>query len=126
MKIAKKVVPFYIDERGEMSYILNSETIITSVLLITSKKGSVRANHYHKKDAHYAYVLEGEMEYTYQKVGSEKKQSVIVSKGEVVYSPPMTIHAMRFLEDSVFLALTTESRDQKIYEKDTVRIKIIE
>lgn len=126
MKIVKKVEPFHIDERGEMSYILDHETSIISVLLITCRKGSVRANHYHKKDSHYAYLLEGKMEYTYQKVGSKKKQSIIVSKGEIVYSPPMTIHAMRFLEDSQFLALTTERRDQEKYEQDTIRVKIIE
>lgn len=126
MDIIKKVEPFYIDERGEMSYVLDHETSISSVLIITCKKGSIRANHYHKKDSHYAYLLEGSMEYTHQKVGSKKKETVTVKKGEIVYSPPMTMHAMRFLEDSVFLALTTESRDNKKYEKDTVRVKIIE
>lgn len=125
MKIVKKVSPFHIDKRGEMSYILDRETSITSALLITCKKGSIRANHYHKKDSHYAYMLEGKMEYIYQKVGSEKKQTVIVKKGEVVYSPPMTMHAMRFLQDSVFLALTTEKRNKKLYEEDTVRVNIL-
>lgn len=126
MQIVKKVEPFHVDKRGEISYVLDSNASITSVLLITCKKGSIRANHYHKKDSHYAYLLEGKMEYTYQEVGSKKKQSIIVSKGEIVYSPPMTIHAMRFLEDSRFLALTTESRDKEKYEEDTVRIKLIE
>lgn len=126
MKIVRKVEPFHIDERGEMSYILDRETPITSVLLITCKKGSIRANHYHKKDSHYVYILEGKIEYTYQEVGSKKKQSVVVNKGEVVYSPPMTMHAMRFLEDTVMLAFTTESRNQKKYENDTVRINLIE
>jgi quercetin dioxygenase-like cupin family protein len=126
MKIVRKVKPFHVDERGEMSYILDRKTNITSALLIASKKGSVRANHYHKKDSHYVYLLEGKMEYTYQEVGSKKKQSIIINEGEVVYSPSMVIHAMRFLEDSVFLALTTESRNKKKYEEDTVRVKIIE
>lgn len=126
MKIVKKVEPFHVDERGTMSYILDREAITTSTLLITSKKGSVRANHYHKKDSHYVYLLEGKIEYTYQEVGSKKRQSVVVNKGEVVYSPPMTIHAVRFLEDTVMLALTTESRDQEKYENDTVRIKLVE
>lgn len=126
MKIVRKVEPFHIDERGTMSYILDHAAIITSALLITSKKGSVRANHYHKKDSHYVYLLEGKMEYTYQGVGSKKRQSVIVNKGEVVFSPPMIMHAMRFLENTVFLTLTTESRNQKKYENDTVRIKLIE
>jgi len=35
------------------------------------------------------------------------------------------IHAMRFLQPSVFLAFATESRSQEDYEADTVRIELI-
>ncbi|MEK7502006.1 MAG: cupin domain-containing protein [Patescibacteria group bacterium] len=127
MKIIKKIKPFFIDERGEMSYLLDNANNITSVLYITCKKGAVRANHYHKKDTHYSYMVNGSMEYTYQDVKAKnaKKHKIIVKKGEIVESPPMTIHAMRFLEDSSFIALTTESRDRKKYEKDTVRVKLV-
>lgn len=126
MKHLKKVKPFHQDKRGEMSYLLENEISVKSVLLITCKKGSIRANHYHKKDSHVAYMLKGSMEYVYQKVGSKKKNSIIVKKGETVYSPPMIVHAMRFLENSAFLAITTEVRDQKKYEEDLVRVKLIE
>jgi quercetin dioxygenase-like cupin family protein len=127
MKLLKKVKPFFADERGEMFHLLDKKTPITSVLLITSRKGAIRANHYHKKDTHYSYLLSGSMEYTYRDLGGKntKKKSVIIKKGEIVETPPMTEHAMRFLEDSVFLALTTEERDQKKYEKDTVRVKLV-
>lgn len=128
MQYVKTIKPFHVDERGEMSYLVDDKTPITSVLLITSKKGAIRANHYHKKDTHYAYMLVGKMEYTYQDLKSKvkKKKAVIVKKGDIVYTPPMTIHAMKFLEDSVFLAITTKERDQKKYEKDTVRVELIE
>ena len=127
MKFIKKIKPFHVDERGEMSYLLNNASKITSVLYITCRKGAIRANHYHKKDTHYSYMLSGSMEYTYQdaKDKNAKKHTVIVRKGEVVESPPMTMHALRFLEDSAFIALTTESRDQKKYEKDTVHVKLV-
>jgi|SRR3989344_2613792 len=127
MKFIKKIKPFHVDERGEMSYLLNNENNITSALYITCKKGAIRANHYHKKDTHYSYMLTGSMEYTYQdaKDKNAKKHTVIVGKGEVVESPPMTMHAMKFLEDSTFIALTTESRDQKKYEKDTIHVKLV-
>ena len=35
----KKVKPFYTDERGELSYLLDEETKITNALLVTCKKG---------------------------------------------------------------------------------------
>ena len=127
MKIVRKIKPFHQDERGSLSHLLEDEEPITSAVLITSKKGSVRANHYHKKDTHHVYMIEGTMEYTYKNVNNKsgRKKTIIVKKGEVVTSPPLTIHAMKFLEDSVCLALTTEPRNSKQYEKDTVRVQLI-
>ncbi|MBI2140916.1 hypothetical protein HYU16_00680 [Candidatus Woesearchaeota archaeon] len=126
-----RIRPEFADERGEISKILDDgKTVIRSVLLITCRKGSVRANHYHKKDWHYAYLLSGKMEYTEQPVDSNgnlkgKKESVVIEAGDMVLSHPMTVHAMRFVEDSVFLALATESRSQRAYEEDTVRVRLI-
>jgi len=42
----------------------------------------------------------------------------------LVLTHPGIIHAMEALEDTVFWAITTEGRDQKKYEGDTVRINI--
>lgn len=121
-----KVKPFHVDDRGEMSYLLDEEVPITSALLITSKKGTVRANHYHQKDSHYCYLLKGKMEYHEKGLEKDaKKEKVIVNAGEVIYTPPQKIHAMKFLQDSVFIALTTESRERGKYEKDLVRIKLV-
>lgn len=127
MKIIKKIKPFFTDERGEMSYLLDNKGSIKSALLITSKKGSVRANHYHKKDAHYTYLLKGKMDYTYQNAKDKysKKKTLRAGEGDMLYTPPMTIHAMKFLENTVFIALTTEKRMQSTYEKDTIRIKLL-
>ena len=127
MKYVRKIKPFHVDERGEMSYLLDYEIKITSALLITCKKGAIRANHYHKKDTHYSYMIKGEMEYYYRDAHAKSKKlnKVIVKEGEIVESPPMTIHAMRFTKNSAFLALTTEPRDQKKYERDTIRVKVI-
>ncbi len=126
MKIMRNIAPDFTDERGDIIKLLDDgKTNIKSVLLITCNKGAVRANHYHKHDSHYAYILSGSMEYTEQNLDNKKTESATVKKGDLVYTPPMTAHAMRFLEDSVFLALATESRHHEAYEDDTVRIKII-
>lgn len=128
MKLFKNIQPEFIDERGEIMKILDDgKTVIKSVLIITSKAGSVRANHYHKKDSHYCYMLSGKMEYTEQPINENgfKKETAVVEVGDMVYTPPLTLHAMKFLEDSSFLTLATESRNQDNYEKDTVRMKLI-
>ena len=128
MKLIKNTRPEFVDERGGITRLLDDgTTAIMSVLLITSKAGSIRGNHYHKKDSHYCYMVSGKMEYTEQAVSTEspEKESAIVEAGDLIYSAPMVIHAMRFLEDSVFLAVATESRHQEAYEEDTVRVKLI-
>ncbi len=128
MKIYKNIKPFFTDERGEMFTLFdNKKTPVTSVLLITCKKGAIRANHYHKKDSHYSYMLSGKMEYTEKPVRGKgaRKKTVVVQAGDMVYTPPMAIHAMKFLEDSVFLALAAQPRNQKAYENDTVRVRLV-
>lgn len=126
MKLIQNVKPFHIDERGEMIYLIE-DAAIRSVLLITCKKGSIRANHIHTKDSHYSYMLKGSMEYLYREGADDKSpiKHVIVKKGEMVYTPPHEAHAMKFSEDSAFLAFTTEKREQKKYEKDLRRVRII-
>lgn len=121
----KKIKP--IDKDGRGSIIRVMEGKITSVLVIPSKKGAMRANHYHKKDSHYVYIVSGKMRYTAKDLSKKrsKKQSVILRAGDLVYTPPMVAHAMEFLEDSMFLALTTERRDKKHYENDTVRLELV-
>lgn len=126
MRMHRKIKPFFEDERGDISHILPDETPITSAILIKSKKGAIRANHYHKKDTHHVYMIKGKMKYTYKKNSTGySKREIIVSEGEVITTPPLTTHAMEFLEDSVFIALTTEARDRKKYEEDTVRTKFV-
>ena len=113
------------DKRGSIIKVMEGK--ITSVLVIPSKKGAVRANHYHKRDTHYVYMVSGKMRYTIKDLIKKRarKQSVILKAGDLVYTPPMVAHAMEFLEDSVFLALTAERRDQKHYENDTTRIDLV-
>lgn len=127
MKYIKKVKPFHVDERGEMSHLLDSKIPITGAVLITCKKGSIRANHYHKTDTHYSYMLKGKMAYYYRSLNTKDKKlhKVIVKEGDVVHTPPKMLHAMKFLEDSVFIALSTEPRSRRTYERGTVRVKLI-
>lgn len=122
----KKINPFFADARGEISNLITDKVNIKSILLLTCKKGAIRANHYHTKDMHYSFMIKGKMEYVSKDLDSKSKpEIVIVSKGEMVYTPPMKVHAMRFLEDSIFIAFATEPRGKNDYEEDLTRVKII-
>jgi quercetin dioxygenase-like cupin family protein len=112
------------DTRGEIVPLVDAP--MQSAVIITSKKGTVRANHYHKTDWHYCYVLDGCIEYYYRPTGSgETPQRIVVRPGQMFFTPPMVDHAMVFAEDTTFLTLGRNPRDQESYESDVVRIEPI-
>jgi len=49
----------------------------------------------------------------------------IIEPCSLVITPKMIAHAMKFLEDSVMLNLTTGRRDSKNYEEHTKKYKLI-
>ena len=124
-EIIKKIEPAFEDERGKISNIL--EEPITHIAIITSKKGAIRANHYHPDQVQYEYLISGKYE-SYskdlKKKGAEMEKHVI-EPGNLVITPPMIAHAMKFLEDSVMLNLTTGMRDSKSYEQHTKKYELI-
>ena len=127
MKIISKF-PVYKDNRGQIVNIFDftKNNKIKSSLIITSKKDAIRANHYHKTDSHYIYLISGKFEYYEKKLKNNSKiKSITINKGDSINTETGIIHAMKFLEDSIMLVLTTEDRDQKKYAKDIVRIKLI-
>jgi len=114
----------FVDGRGVIQPLV--EEMMRSAVLITSKKGALRANHYHKTDWHYCYVLEGCIEYYHRPTGSTAEPDrLLVRKGEMVFTPPMVDHGMKFPEDTTFLTLSRNPRDQTSYESDLVRIELI-
>ena len=114
----------YIDDRGIVQVLVDFP--VASVLVIDSKAGSVRGNHYHKKGAQYCYLASGCVEYHHRPVGSsESPQVLTVEMGQLFYTPPLVEHAVRFLADSVLYVFSTLNRDQEGYESDVVRVKLI-
>ena len=114
----------FVDARGRIQPIV--DMMMKSAVLIESKAGSLRANHYHKTDWHYCYVLKGRIEYYHRPTGSEEPpEMIVVNEGEMVFTPPLVDHGMVFPVDCTFLTLSRNPRDQEAYEKDVVRIDLI-
>lgn len=114
----------FVDERGFIQILADAP--FASVLLITSKANTIRANHYHKTDYHYCWLQSGSMLYYQRPVGStDAPRALEIKAGQVFYTPPMYEHAMRFLADSVFLCFARNSRQTEAYEADTVRVGLI-
>jgi len=107
------------DERGSIENI--ADGTLGDVAVITSATGAMRANHVHKDDWHLSYMLQGSMNYFWKdEIG--KENIVVVSRGQMVYSPPGTPHKMLFLEASSFIAIAAKNRSSENYESDTTRL----
>ena len=114
----------FVDVRGTINPLV--DRLMKSAVLIESKKGTLRANHYHKTDWHYCYVISGCIEYYHRPTGSEvEPECVIARAGEMVFTAPHVDHGMVFPEDTVFLTLSRNPRDQETYEADVVRIDLL-
>ncbi len=81
------------DARGAIQPLVDED--MKSCVLISSKQGTVRANHYHKTDWHYCYVLEGRIEYYHRPTGSDAPpEKVAVEAGQMFFTPSMVDHSM--------------------------------
>jgi dTDP-4-dehydrorhamnose 3,5-epimerase-like enzyme len=113
------------DERGAIQSLVNFP--MKNMSVITSKKGTVRSNHYHLTDWHYMYVMSGSFDYYYRPTGSSAAPEVIrLTPGEMVFTPPMEDHATVFLEDTQILVMSRNPRDQESYESDVRRIVLVD
>lgn len=111
----------YEDARGIIQPLCDLN--MKSASLIVSKANTWRANHYHKNDWHFIYVLKGSFEYYFRKTNSEEKiKKKIIKKGELLFTGPVVDHAMFYTEETEIIVLSKNPRDQKTYEEDTVRI----
>jgi quercetin dioxygenase-like cupin family protein len=121
--VVKLEKPF-VDSRGSIQPLV--DVMMKSAVLIESKAGSLRANHYHKTDWHYCYVVSGTIEYLHRPTGSDQEpDTILVNEGEMVFTPPMIDHGMKFPVDTVFLTLSRNPRDQESYEADVVRVDMV-
>ena len=115
----------FVDNRGSIQPLV--DLLMKSAVMIHSKAGSLRANHYHKTDWHYCYVIHGKINYYYRELNSKKEpELLVVEKGRMVFTPPLVEHCMKFPEDTLFLTLSRNSRDQETYEADVVRTNLID
>ena len=123
IKFVHKTGKVFRDERGYLLKILDKG--FSSCIEIFSKKGSIRANHYHKKDEHFCYVLKGEILFFYRnrKKGS-KLNYKIMKKGDLFFTTYNQDHLAYFLKTTHFLSYSSRKRTKIDYEKDLVRLNM--
>lgn len=111
------------DERGYIKSIINQPSTNTSIIMCNP--GSVRANHYHIKDWHYMYIIEGSMDYFYFDNSSKKVCYLPLKTDQIIYTPPQEVHATFFNEPTKLVVISYLARDEVSYEADTRRVEFI-
>ena len=108
------------DKRGYIQPISHDHK--GSVVVIDTVPFVQRANHYHKEDYHYCYVISGKIHY-YERPANTNIIPIetIYTAGEMFYTGPMMEHCMYFDVPTTFLTLGGKTRMQEDYEADLVR-----
>lgn len=110
------------DARGTITDVLENNRV-ECVTMLTTVKGGVRGNHYHKKTTQYTYIMKGRVRVFTQVVG-ERVQQRLMRAGDLLITPPKTRHAFVALEDSVYIACAHGPRRSTEYESDTYRLEV--
>jgi hypothetical protein len=114
----------FVNENGFIENILTKPN--NHVSHIFSRKGTVRANHWHRTDWHYAYVVRGRILYFERPVGStEIPKPRVFGPRQCFFSPPNMEHAMLFAEDTDFITMAKNVRLHEQHEADVVRMPFI-
>jgi len=112
--------PAFRDARGEIFDLIEEK--VGHVGLITFVRGAVRANHYHIRSTQYSYVLEGKIKLMISRIDGTRKKEYILGPGTLSSIPPKMVHKYTALTKAKMLDITTLSRNDNGYEKDTVRV----
>ena len=106
----------FIDKRGKISNYELPEPV-NLIGYIESKKGTVRANHFHPIQEQKCLLIKGQFISIYKNLINEKSHKIthIVNEGDLIVTKPNVAHAMVFTKDSIFLNLVRGEREHKNY-----------
>jgi nucleoside-diphosphate-sugar epimerase/SAM-dependent methyltransferase len=106
----------YIDERGKISNHELTEPI-NLIGLIDSKKGTIRANHYHPQQEQKCLFTKGQIIEVFQDIlnPNSPKITQVVNAGQLSIIKPNIAHTMVFTKDTTFLNLVRGEREHDNY-----------
>jgi nucleoside-diphosphate-sugar epimerase len=106
----------FVDDRGTISNHELTEPI-NLIGLIDSKKGTIRANHYHPQQEQKCLFTKGQIIEIYQDIISPNAPKItqVVNAGQMSIIKPNVAHTMVFTKDTTFLNLVRGERDHENY-----------
>ncbi len=104
------------DNRGKISNHELTEPI-NLIGLIDSKKGTIRANHYHPQQEQKCLFTKGQIIEIFQDIinPNSPKITQVVNEGQLSIIKPNVAHTMVFTKDTTFLNLVRGERDHENY-----------
>ncbi len=104
------------DKRGTISNHELTEPI-NLIGLIDSKKGTIRANHYHPQQEQKCLFTKGQIIEVFQDIinPNAPKITQVVNEGQLSVIKPNVAHTMVFTKDTTFLNLVRGERDHENY-----------
>jgi nucleoside-diphosphate-sugar epimerase len=106
----------YVDDRGKISNHELTEPI-NLIGLIESKKGTIRANHYHPQQEQKCLFTKGQIIEIFQDIVNPNAPKItqVVNAGQLSIIKPNVAHTMVFTKDTTFLNLVRGERDHENY-----------
>ena len=106
----------YVDPRGKISNHELTEPI-NLIGLINSKKGTIRANHYHPQQEQKCLFTKGQIIEIYKDIlnPNSPKITQVVNEGQLSIIKPNVAHTMVFTKDTTFLNLVRGEREHDNY-----------
>ncbi len=106
----------YVDNRGVISNHELTEPI-NLIGMIQSKKGTIRANHYHPQQEQKCLFTKGQIIEVFQDIinPNSPKITQVVNEGQLSVIKPNVAHTMVFTKDTTFLNLVRGERDHENY-----------
>jgi len=106
----------FVDSRGIISNHELTEPI-NLIGMIQSKKGTIRANHYHPQQEQKCLFTKGQIIEIFQDIinPNAPKITQVVNEGQLSIIKPNVAHTMVFTKDTTFLNLVRGERDHENY-----------
>tara|TARA_B100000965_G_scaffold137712_1_gene114564 strand:- start:595 stop:3138 length:2544 start_codon:yes stop_codon:yes gene_type:complete len=106
----------FVDKRGKISNHELTEPI-NLIGVIDSKKGTIRANHYHPQQEQKCLFTKGQIIEVFQDIinPNSSKITQVVNEGQLSIIKPNVAHTMIFTKDTTFLNLVRGERDHNNY-----------
>ena len=116
LEYVKNGANIYVDKRGAISNHELTEPI-NLIGLIDSKKGTIRANHYHPQQEQKCLFTKGQIIEIFQDIinPNSPKITQVVNAGQLSVIKPNVAHTMVFTKDTTFLNLVRGERDHENY-----------